>query len=339
MEDKDHNIIKYLLGEATSAERQEVEDWIGSSSANAYYFERLSKVWQAAEIDTENFIPDTQTAWNKIDQSITQKESDVISLFEPEVKPVSLYNYALRIAAILIVGLGAVWAVYTWNTSSESVHYVETFTIDVERSEIILADGSQVFLNGNSKLRYPEKFGDDSRVVELSGEAFFEVRSNPEKPFRIAAGQTITQVLGTSFNLRARDDEPEVSVVVVTGKVALIDRKNRKNRLLLTKGQKGTYNPVDRSMEKSTNDDLNFLAWQTGILSFRKTPLSEVAQALTLQYGILVTLKGANFADCRFTSTFDNKTLEEVGEVIQLSLDAQVSFQNNGMVIEGKGCQ
>jgi len=339
MKDKDHIIIKYLLGEATSAERMEVEDWIGSSSANAGYFERLSKVWQAAEIDTESFIPDTRTAWDKIDQSITQKESDVISLFEPEVKQIPLFNYVLRIAAILIIGLGAVWAVYTWNTTSEAVRYVEIITTDGEKSEIMLADGSQVFLNGSSKLRYPEKFSDDSRVVELSGEAFFEVRPNSEKPFRIAAGQTIIQVLGTSFNLRAHDHESEVSVVVVTGKVALIDRKNRKNRLLLTKGQKGTYNPVDRSMQRSTNDDLNFLSWQTGILSFRKTPLSEVAQALTLQYGILVTLKGANFADCRFTSTFDNKTLEEVGEVIQLSLDAQVSFQNNGMVIEGKGCQ
>jgi len=237
MEDRDHIIIKYLLGEATSEQKKEVEEWRGSSSANAHYFERLSKVWEAAEIDTEIFNPDTRTAWNKIHQAITQKEGDVISLFEPEVKQVPLFNYALRIAAILIVGLGAVWAVYTWNTSSESVRYVETITTEGKRSEIILADGSQVFLNTNSKLRYPEQFGDDSRIVELSGEAFFEVRSNPEKPFRIAAGQTITQVLGTSFNLRARDDEPEVSVVVVTGKVALIDRKNRKNRLLLTKGQ------------------------------------------------------------------------------------------------------
>jgi len=151
-------------------------------------------------------------------------------------------------------------------------------------NEYALPDGSFVTLNSNSKLVYPKHFKGNTREVTIYGEAFFDVKPNPEKPFIINAGNARVKVVGTSFNVSAYPETETVEVVVKTGKVQVTNKNaealSDANQVFLIPGEKGTLFNKSSILEKSQNSNLNYLAWKTRDFIFNDMPLNEVFQCL-----------------------------------------------------------
>ncbi|MEQ8423392.1 MAG: FecR domain-containing protein, partial [Cyclobacteriaceae bacterium] len=213
-------IIRYLQNEATPEEIEELSNWRNQND-HEEQFQEMVQVWQAAAQPKVPQRPDVAKAWDRF--SSTQKPQRTFS-----------QSLAFRVVALLVVGLGTTF-IYFQNTRKN--HQI-TVRSQTTTTEVLLPDGSVVWLASNSSLSYPEKFG-RTRKVNLKGQGFFEVTRNESSPFKVQTEKTTVTVLGTGFNVNQRNDETEV--IVATGKVAFEPEKDSTARVVLSPGDRGIF--------------------------------------------------------------------------------------------------
>ena len=206
--------------------------------------------------------------------------------------------------------------------------------------EYVLPDGSTVALNANSKLRFPKEFRSDIREVTIEGEAFFDVKPNPEKPFVINAGNAQVKVLGTSFSVSAYPGNETVEVIVATGKVSVVNRITEQQteigELLLVPGEKGTLFALSQKLEKSVNTDPNYLSWKTHDLIFDEVPLGEVIRCLEKTYHIRIDLAEPGLNDLLYEGHFDQKPADFVLDVIRLNFNPELTGGTEHFTLSGR---
>lgn len=192
---------------------------------------------------------------------------------------------------------------------------------------IILADGTKVYLNTVSSIKYPTRFNGNERIVELEGEAYFEVAKNKSKPFIVKSDTQSIEVLGTHFNVYAYNNEPIVKTTLLEGSVA-VTSKNQK--AILKPGQQANVaDNLNRIVIRKVDTELA-IAWKNGRFKFDNADLKTVMKQLERWYGIKVEYRG-DVSDVRFSGgTFMNKNLSEVLKVLELS---NIKFKVEGKTI------
>lgn len=192
---------------------------------------------------------------------------------------------------------------------------------------IVLADGTKVYLNAVSSIKYPTQFNGDQRIVELDGEAYFEVAKNKNKPFIVKSGDQDIEVLGTHFNVHAYDNESVVKTTLLEGSVA-VSYKNQK--AILKPGQQSNVSDKFSKITVKQVDTEAAIAWKNGRFKFDNADLKTVMRQLERWYGIKVQYRG-DVPDVRFNGgTFMNKNLSEVLKVLELS---NIKFKVEGKTI------
>jgi ferric-dicitrate binding protein FerR (iron transport regulator) len=172
------------------------------------------------------------------------------------------------------------------------------------RKQVILADGSTVTLNSNSKLKVPSNYNQSDRHLLLEGEALFDVAKDDQRPFTVTAGKVNVEALGTTFKVSAYVFNKGITVLLLSGKV----RVNAKEELL--PGQSATA--VNDVITKSTFDVALEEDWRLGRLHFKDASLKEMADLLEFWYGIKVHIKPGNYQPIHFNGVFINKPMPDV---------------------------
>lgn len=234
--------------------------------------------------------------------------------------------------------------------------WVSESNISGQRSEVVLPDGSIVALNAESELRYDRlSFGRDHRDVFLTGEAFFEVRKNPESPFRVHSNDLITIALGTSFNVRAYADLP-TRVQLATGRVSVsrdggsgspgeaISSEAISSEAITNEVASGEVVFLEPGQEAILGQDEELHvqhiavsridAWRNGILLFDKTPFREAVRTLERWYGVEITVKGLTGGEPVLTGRFENEQLGKTLESMQFSLGFRYTIDRDRVTIE-----
>jgi transmembrane sensor len=192
---------------------------------------------------------------------------------------------------------------------------------------IVLADGTKVYLNTVSSIKYPTQFNGDQRIVELEGEAYFEVAKNKSKPFIVKSGDQSIEVLGTHFNVHAYNNESVIKTTLLEGSVA-VTYKNQK--AILKPGQQSNVSDSFNKIAIRKVDTEAAIAWKNGRFKFDNADLKTVMKQLERWYGIKVEYRG-DVSDVRFNGgTFMNKNLSEVLKVLELS---NIKFKVEGKTI------
>ena len=192
---------------------------------------------------------------------------------------------------------------------------------------IVLADGTKVFLNAVSSIKYPTQFNGNQRVVELEGEAYFEVAKDRTKPFIVKSGNQAIEVLGTHFNVHAYDNEAVVKTTLLEGSVA-VTHKNQK--AILKPGQQSNVSDNFNKIAIREVDTEAAIAWKNGRFKFDNADLKTVMRQLERWYGIKVEYRG-DVSQVTFNGgTFRNKNLSEVLKVLELS---NIKFKVEGKTI------
>jgi transmembrane sensor len=316
-------ILKSLTNEATEEERQELITWCSQSDENKQLLNDYQKIWKSGgqkQLSHFNSLVELK----KLEARLDQEDSKIRTL-----KPAK--NFALKIAASIALVIISSLLLY------QTVFKIETIVqkSGAEKIHFTLPDGSTVWLNEKSKVTYASDFN-DSRVLELSGEGFFEVTRNPNKPFSINLQKSQVKVLGTSFNIRAYEKEEQNVVSVVSGKVSFSDTKDQ--TVLLNPGNEGVFNKHNHTLIRNETTNPNLLAWKSKQLIFKKTSLNEVSKILERYFQISIIIKNVDLQKCRFTSSFQDPTLEEVIEAIRIALNVSIIHQNGVYTFEGSGC-
>lgn len=217
--------------------------------------------------------------------------------------------------------------------------------------DIKLPDGSVITLENNTVLKYDKDFNAATRTVFLRGKAFFDVAKNAQKPFIIHSNGLVTKVLGTSFAIAANEDEEDVTVSVVTGKVAVVpqDRfealpekqSTQLSGLVLTPNQKAVYSRESAHLAKTLVE--NPIVVDKSLVpdhfTFENTPVNEVFAVLSKAYGINLVNDSATFQGCSLIVALEDESLYDKLRVICKTLNATYRVMGSEILIEGKGCK
>ncbi len=319
----DQLILKCLSGTATAEEQEQLAHWTEQSVENKKTLEDYRQVWKLGDSKS---LPDFDSV-SELKQLETKLNQE-----DKKIKVLSPYgSLVFKVAASITLLIVCSFLFY------QLVFKTETIVKEsgAEKIQFTLPDGSVVWLNERSKITYTSDFNSE-RHIELSGEGFFEVTRNPDKPFVIRADKSEVKVLGTSFNVRAYENESHNEVYVVTGKVSLADDSDQS--IILSPGEEGILDKQKNLLTRNAETNPNDLAWKSKQLIFKKTSLTEVAETLEKYFQISITVKNPDLQKCRFTSSFNDPTLEEVIEAISIALNLNIVHQNKKYMFDGEGC-
>ncbi|QXV64679.1 FecR domain-containing protein [Mucilaginibacter sp. 21P] len=205
-------------------------------------------------------------------------------------------------------------------------------------ANLTLSDGTKVWLNGGSKLSYPETFRGDKREVTITGEAFLEVTHNDKMPFIVHSGKVRTQVLGTSFNIKAYPNENFVKVDVATGKVGVMAPAQK--TVFLTPQQEAVLDNKNGKVTTAANVDVNALTgWRDGSFIVKNMPLAEVLNVIQRRFGVLIKADN-NLSQCSITANFTNVSLQNVMKIISKLVKGRAiqGADGSSYQLKGKGC-
>ncbi|GAA5221728.1 FecR family protein [Membranihabitans marinus] len=262
--------------------------------------------------------------------------------------------YMVRAASVLIIlSLFGLIAKYVWQ-----IYHPEVVTLEVQSSsdsgskKVLLADGSIVWLKGESRLTYPSQFSDTMRMVTLEGEALFEISKQTmdgsemgiRKPFVVLSAGIETRVLGTSFNIRSRENETEV--FVLTGKVAVSDTLGKQRIELLPK-EKGLFQRKENLLQKMelmpSNEGVvstqleEYVAGTEYDMHFDNVKMVEAAQRIGQKFNIKVVLS-SNMEACMIRADFTDQSLDKTMDMVAEALNAIIHHSGEVYTINGPGC-
>ncbi|MBR8536349.1 FecR domain-containing protein [Carboxylicivirga sediminis] len=317
---KESLAIKYLSGEASITELEELKALLKSDAAFKKQFVELRDIWNVAHPNEYN----SHKAFLRFKDRIKQSE-----IREKKSTSFQWLKYA-AVAALIAISL-LVGKMFLPSPQEELKYY--TFqTIAGERQKVQLPDGTIVWLSGQTELTYTSAFNDMNRIVNLNGEAFFDVKHNAHKPFEVYSGNHVVKVLGTRFKLEARADASIVTTVLEEGKVQ-ITIPERQLRCVLLPGQKSVYDKRLKELRKRIEPDMEkYTAITRGQLVFKDEPLHVLSERLEDWFGVTITVDSA-IQDLRFTGTFENESIEDVLNILSMSNGIKFTRTNEAINI------
>jgi ferric-dicitrate binding protein FerR (iron transport regulator) len=211
-----------------------------------------------------------------------------------------------------------------------------------KQHHIVLQDGTNVWLNANSELKYPKTFsGNDTREVYLTGEAFFDVSENKVKPFIVHASGLDIKVLGTAFNIKSYSEDSVVETTLVRGKVSIASsEEDRIPQITLLPNQQALFRKDSRKMvlENAINTE-NYVGWKNGWMIFDDKPFSYIKETLERWYNVKIIMQDEKSLGCTFSARFKDKTLQEVLDIFKTTESINYWINGDQVIINGKLCQ
>ena len=334
----DELLIRYLTETATAEENEQIERWCAISDGNLTALEQLYFVLQTSNrlkvIDSVN--PDKRLY--ELKERIRQQEKVVWRR--------TVIQRLQRVAAILFLPLILLSLWLLLHKDEISVQYVELYSNPGMVSSFELPDGSKVWLDGGSRLRYPTVFKGKKREVEMSGQGYFEIAHNELQPFSVKAGKSFSlEVLGTSFNLTAYDNEDIIETTLVKGSVRLqlvqdgkiiqhvmkpnekaIYKKNKELEAIQRVSALPQNNPATPSKDTKTEsvkiatvDPKYDIVWKDHQILFKNHPMQEVIRTLGRYYNVQFVVRDSKVMDSEITGKFSNEQLPQVMEYLKIA--------------------
>lgn len=321
---------RYFNDRCSESEAAKVLEWFSTEEGQKYLEHRMEEDFISFEknplgIQSEKI---NEIRSEKMWHTITRERSSHSghNMYFP-----SRFNLFLRIAAVIALLITA--SLIYLNERADNVQSrikMETYQTGNNQQEILnLADGTTVRLNRNSSIRIPVDFRKGNRNLILKGEAYFQVKHDPEHPFVIYAGNAVIRDIGTKFNVKENPGEHIVQVAVVEGKVSIRRRQDSVDHVTyLTKGHFASLYLKTGKIKRDPNDIGNYLSWVNGRISFNATSLSEISVQLHRIFGVDCSFKNKKLRQLKLTADFESHSLKQVLNVISMTLN--IKYELNG---------
>ena len=350
-------VARYLEGTCTPEQREALERWASEDPSHRAELDELQRTWtRAGQLPSSRRI---DAMWNELATRMRLPSLDIVRGAEqqnarervrkstPHILPLEHRRRASfrrigAIAAALLVAISVgVWQLRTSASSDRHADvpaFREYTTTRGQRATIQLADGSQLTLAAESRIRIPEDFGKVVREISLDGEALLDVVHDTNRPFRVHVKDAIAEDIGTRFDIRSYSLDSTVAVVVEEGAVALGKRSTEFNSsanrvdsrhgapegVVLHRGDIGTIGREGRVTTRSTSHPELYSSWTHGKLEFVRTPLTEVAQTIGRWYDLNIHIEGESLSARSVTATFSVQSPAEMLQILALAVNARV---------------
>jgi ferric-dicitrate binding protein FerR (iron transport regulator) len=330
-------LLQYLQGNAGKDLTSRIEKWLNADSRNRKNLDRLESLWlETGKISPPPVAVDVDAAWIRMQKRMAREarhDSGIRNLWS------SRGFWASAASVLLIAGI---FTVYQLLKSPGQIELASMDKVLVDS----LPDGSKITLNSHSTLYFPETFDASMREVQLTGDAFFEVRHDSLQPFIVDAGLAKIMVLGTSFRVnmhpvRVEDPVRVVEVTVVSGRVLLfrVDKRSGDTlTLVINAGESGRMKAGDLMPVKLDTIPPDGLFWANQSFDFRSTELARVFSLLQKHFSVNIAVDNPAILDCRLTGSFVNEPVEKILQVIAASFGLKLENQGQNYQLSGEGC-
>ncbi len=305
---------KYRTGQASEEEVKQVEDWYDSHEKEESPLNEL----------------DEQQQW-EVGSSLYQE-------IQSQIVPASRFSgyrrWIILAASIVLVVLSGI-AFWTFRSRDKAILVYQNPMKNIHR--VTLTDGSQVWLYPGAVINLNADFNQQTRSLSLEGIAFFQIKRDETRPFKIHSRGLLTQVLGTSFLIDASPVHRNVEVSVLTGKVRL-QAEQSQTYIVVHPKQKGYYRKGQETKIYRTPDQDVSSVWEKKDFVFDNIPLSEIIQALSQRFGVKFQAENEQIYQCRLTAHLVHQNLPDILEMISKSLSISYEYDQNHVLFKGPGC-
>lgn len=289
----DELLMKYIKGETTPEEREKVVRWLDEDPEHIHQYHSLRKLYDIS-------------LWSPIEESQPEKKQT------RTLKPV--WIEFLKVAAVILITFLGTKAFFDWK---EDPVKMQTVIVPAgQRAELLLADGTKVWLNSRSKLKFPDRFQKDARNVELDGEGYFEVTHKEEAPFTVHTSRYDVKVLGTEFNVKAYNSKNQFETSLLKGSVE-VSNMNKSQVVRLRPDEQVISD--GSQLIRSVILDKNYFRWKEGLLCLDDESIGGLIDKLELYYDVKIIVQQASLMKYHYSGKFRiSDGVEHVLKVLQL---------------------
>lgn len=340
-------LLKFIEGRTSQQEEALVFSWVNKSKKNEEYYIGLKNLWLSQNLSDDVA---TEQELNEI-RALTTRKTEVIKGRNASHRLV-FYKWSFVAASVLLfisVSLNFIDfnifredVIITPNVVSLAKLPVNQknfyYTVKGAKARLELPDGSVVWLNSDSKITYPCRFEGDTREVEISGEALFEVVKNKDIPMVVSTNKNFKiKVYGTTFSVRSYDNDAKAVATLFNGKIDIITRNNKGQETITGILPNQVYEIEDKAPDKPilkpVGNITDEIAWHQGRLIFDNTPLGDVVKSLERWHGTIFEIKDTSILDYTITATFRSESIVQIMEMLKYCALIDYSADKNKVVL------
>lgn len=315
----------YFAGKISKADEKKLFEFIQKEEQNYQQFKDWERAWMLSEKE------DLRTAreWESLQCRIRTHEAVNPMISKPGS---DLWRWAVAIAAMFVLIAGGTWVVLNTTTFMNKAQYIVFEAPYGEKSKMTFPDGTVVWLNAGSSLKYSNKYNTDDRVVELEGEGYFEVAKKKKIPFVVHTRGYDVVVKGTKFNVTAYPEDSNITTTLMEGAVELLKEKQH---IAMKPGESVTLNVVSGKFTLTKVNPGVSKAWSENRIEYDNISLRELAAKLSRQYDVKIHLLTEEVGDKRFSISLRNQeTIGEVMSALKEIIPIQVERKNMDIYIK-----
>lgn len=303
----DKYIIKYFAGELTSDERYKFLKEVDNDQTLKKEFINFQNIYSVSQL-----LPHDE------DKTEGKRSFDsFISMLNKSKRILNLRNIMKYTAVIVAVISSTVLSTLYLSDRMTENSYNTLYVPVGQRAQITLEDGTNVWLNAQSTLKYPSKFSKKDRIVEIEGEAYFDVAKNSKRPFIVNANQVTLEVLGTQFNIYSYEETGYTETILVEGLLKVSDNLNKNNSVIIKPNQEVFYKCGELTVSTISNTD--HLLWRDGIYSFDNEKLIDIIEKLELYYDVEIIVEDPEIFNFNYTGKFRQRDgIDEILRILQI---------------------
>ena len=316
-------IFKQISGKATPEDMILLDTWLNEDAENYKTYQVLYNILKVASTETSTLVPDIAQAWRNIENKITIPKNRQIYRF---------LKYAAAAIIFFMCGISAN-SLLNRKQLNEIEKQFSTFVVPVgQKSKIILPDGSIVWLNSGTTLKYSSNFNISKREVTLDGEAFFEVSKDKSRKFIVNSDKTSVEVYGTAFNVKNFASENQFELSVKEGKVGFLENGNKIS--VLTNGDQLKFLKNSNTYVLGKADIDLITAWTNNQLEFKATPINELVKYMERWYGVNITIENGKSVQKKYTFKVKTESLTELLQLINIMTPIHYSISGKDVKIK-----
>ncbi|MDP4184615.1 MAG: FecR domain-containing protein [Bacteroidota bacterium] len=333
IEEKKYLILKDLLGELNTIEKQDLEQWLQAAEENRAFYNEIETIYKNATHPEGIKKEIIEKAWTKLSGKI---EGEYPNAFQASRQKENTFFSIWKVAAILIfvisIASGVLYKLYSPLNRPEIVKVESPMGA---RTRVVLPDGSAVALNSGSQLEYPAKFEKNERRVKLTGEGFFEVTKNHSVPFIVETSKLNVKVYGTKFNICAYNNDPFIETTLISGSVSVTPKMSGKESLLVP-GEKARYESLNNQIIISKVDAVSYSAWTEDEFCFDNASFDLVVRKMERRFNMKIILAPELSNKEHFTMTLKSDKIDKVLDILKATTPISYKFKNDTLWITAK---
>jgi transmembrane sensor len=306
---------KFFSEEISDDEVKQLRIWLASNPENRRVFDRENEIWNAVANKTKMDSLKIESDWVNISSRLGIGKNDFKTFTILRKNTLRIFIAAASVACLMAIG-----AISLWLSGKEAYSKIATASVicstsEGEKAHITLCDSTKIFMNSTSALEYNGDYNVRDRIVRLKGEAYFDVSTNPEKPFIVQTDQMTISATGTRFNILNFDSEDRIEATLEEGTITVSVKG--KEPLQVKSGQQIVYLKRAGKVEVREISPDVYTSWRENKLRLNDTPFEESLRKIARKYNVKFELTNRDLLKLSYSATFIDESIEEVMEMLQ----------------------